>query len=136
MEKLLIPRVKVTNHYPWSPFTVGDILQRIPQATEDWFCKGGKEFPSETRNPTIHLDQIRKSPANFRELEWWEEREYEEMPGYIRLVDEKIICKVLSILHDVGFTYAGSSEFGSSNKVFSNNTMPATEQEYNDFIKK
>jgi len=118
-------------------YSTEDVLVRIYPATEDWFCKGGgKEFPSETRNPLIQLDQMRKSPANFRELEWWEEREYEEMPGYIRLVDEKIICKVLSILHDVGFTYAGSSEFGSSNKVFSNNTMPATEQEYNDFIKK
>lgn len=76
---LLTPRFKVIGEYPNCNFKKGQILQRILNATNDWYhtdlyaCMGGYD-----------ISDLKKHPHLFRKLEWYEERTVEEMPKYLK----------------------------------------------------
>lgn len=60
---LLKPRYKVIADYPETPYTIGEIYEG------DTFYNGSKETRCEHEN----------YPAIFKKLEWWEDRELEDM---------------------------------------------------------
>lgn len=88
-EELLRPRYKVIADFPQGAFRfkVGEILE-----------KKGIHFTGEAKS--INENEINKYPHLFHKLEWWEERQEDEMPEYIRYEDEKIY----KVLHWEGAT--------------------------------
>lgn len=89
IEDLLTPRIKCIAPYPDCEFKVGQIIQ-FPNKSD--FYTGKKEWESEWII-TNHGESIRfcinkidpeKYPANFKRLEWWEEKKPEEMPEYVK----------------------------------------------------
>ena len=83
------PRFEVIETYPKSKFKKGDILERIPNATNDWY-----NADKSLINADILLEEIEQYPHLFRKLNWWEKRTADQMPK-----------KVISILDDKGDTF-------------------------------
>ena len=83
------PRFEVIETYPKSKFKKGDILERIPNATNDWY-----NADKSLINADILLEEIEQYPLLFRKLNWWEKRTAEQMPK-----------RVMSILDDKGDTF-------------------------------
>lgn len=118
-EKLLEPRFKVIADYPNSPFPVGHIY-------------GGPLLEQKT------IDRLNKFPHLFQPIQWFEMRKVEDLPLY--LMDNKdAIPKGYKINH-----YKVSDSYSSIEfyRVMIDNSMwarlpdllPATEQEYTDYI--
>ena len=88
-KELMQPRFEVIETYPKSKFKKGDILERIPNATNDWY-----NADKSLINADILLEEIEQYPLLFRKLNWWEKRTAEQMPK-----------RVMSILDDKGDTF-------------------------------
>ena len=88
-KELMIPRFEVIETYPKSKFKKGDILERIPNATNDWY-----NADKSLINADILIEEIKQYPHLFRKMNWWEKRTAEQMPK-----------KVMSILDDKGDTF-------------------------------
>ena len=112
VEELLMPRYKVIADYPSSPYYVGEIKDRLGDNVAAHFAK----YP--------HL---------FRKLNWWEERKVEDMPDYVKW-DVGIYPTWKKIMKVDKWNSNGS--FDHENVTISViNCFPATEQQYNDYIK-
>lgn len=70
-DKLLIPRFKFIADYPGCNREIGSVA--IEEHTAQYF---------------------RKFPKNFRELEWWEERNPDELPQYLKEAETGEVVKV------------------------------------------
>jgi len=88
-KELMQPRFEVIETYPKSKFKKGDILERIPNATNDWY-----NADKSLINADILLEEIEQYPHLFRKMNWWEKRTAEQMPK-----------RVMSILDDKGDTF-------------------------------
>ena len=88
-KELIQPRFEVIETYPKSKFKKGDILERIPNATNDWY-----NADKSLINADILLEEIEQYPHLFRKLNWWEKRTAEQMPK-----------KVMSILDNKADTF-------------------------------
>ena len=88
-KQLMQPRFEVIETYPKSKFKKGDILERIPNATNDWY-----NADKSLINADILLEEIEQYPHLFRKMNWWEKRTTDQMPK-----------KVMSILDDKGDTF-------------------------------
>lgn len=71
IEDLLKDRYKVIADYPDSVYYVGQVLTHIEN--ENW-----NEFIDERASKYPHL---------FKKLSWWEERDLEDLPEYIRFYE-------------------------------------------------
>lgn len=135
----MIPRYKVIADYPNQPFPIGDIL---PSRNYEYFpittIVYKNEFGENVRSVNwVESEVIDKYPALFRKLNWYEERDIEDMPKYVKIIDENVIAKVEEHNMNLGFTYKETSYFKtehSRRKVYSTNVIPSSEQEYNDYI--
>jgi len=74
-EELMMPRFEVVETYPKSKFIKGDILERIPNATNNWY-----NSDKSLVNADILLEEIEQYPHLFKKLNWWEKRSIEDMP--------------------------------------------------------
>jgi len=115
MKDLMIPRYEVIADYPNNDeYPVGSIKENIGES----YCKFLDQYP--------HL---------FRKLEWWEKRTVEEMPQYLKFHDNEIIkvknwnMEILWCEREDG----GGCSLGVWSKGYG--YTPATETEYNDYIK-
>jgi len=81
---LLVPRFEVLETYPNSKFKKGDLLERIPNATNDWYNHNKSLIDAE-----ILLEEIEKYPHLFRKLNWWEKRTKEQMPKKLKSLCNK-----------------------------------------------
>ena len=88
-KELMQPRFEVIETYPKSKFKKGDILERIPNATNDWY-----NADKSLINADILLEEIEQYPHLFRKMNWWEKRTVEQMPK-----------RLMSILDDKGDTF-------------------------------
>jgi hypothetical protein len=88
-KELMQPRFEVIETYPKSKFKKGDILERIPNATNDWY-----NADKSLINADILLEEIEQYPHLFRKMNWWEKRTVDQMPK-----------KLMSILDDKGDTF-------------------------------
>ena len=82
-KELMTPRFEVIETYPKSKFAKGDILERIPNATNDWY-----NADKSLINADILLEEIEQYPHLFRKLNWREKRKIEDMP-------KRLICKAI-----------------------------------------
>lgn len=117
-KELLKPRYKVIADYPDGIWEVGDIIH-------DGF-KGWQGIAPDY-------------PHLFKPLQWWEERELKDMPEYLTyqfMPDSPLKVKKVDnhFTNSAGnpnrFGFMAQDDFHSYSK-----TTPATEQEYNDYIK-
>lgn len=125
MEKdLMTPRVKCIERF-------------LGMKREGWDINTIVEVNNYTEDALFILSLPKQFPKNFELLNWWEERDIEDMPKYVKIIDENVIAKVEEHNMNLGFTYKETSYFKtehSRRKVYSTNVIPSTEQEYNDYI--
>lgn len=118
IEELLKPRYKVINEYPFSLHKLG-IIYECPYYYMN--IDKGKAW----------IDFHKQFPAIFQELKWWQEREIEDLPKYLKIEDA--IRKVVK--WDLGlatvFVTNGLSLKPRGNRI--NIYTPATEEEYLQF---
>lgn len=127
---LLAPRYKVIADYPKSNMSIGKILK-----VEDDFFYIGDGY-------AVEESYLTKFPHLFKKLEWWEERKEEEMPKYIKhpitwmagFKYYQVDAYATNMFNEV---YAKTKDSETGN-IFLHNAqaVPATEAEYNSFIKK
>lgn len=124
VEDLLKVRYKVIADFPqWSSFRYkkGDILELR-----------GIHFVGEGTAKAINEKEIVDYPGIFKKLEWWEDREEKDMPKYLKKHDEILLIKEIdystnTILINKGYLF--------TLKYYLQNTVPATEKEYLEYIK-
>lgn len=81
VEELMRPRYKVIADYPDSKFKVGEILEQdMPIDYPGWFSTNRR-----SNNDGRFEEILKKFPHIFQKIEWWEERNKEEMPEYVRV---------------------------------------------------
>lgn len=124
-EELMRPRYKVIAGYPSNQNKVGDIItiQRSTRDQVELVCGWYDKFP--------HL---------FKKLEWWEEREIEEMPEYVKVVIDDKPGFVHKVEGWVGNNAYGVPMYGFKNRVgyvsprSVTDLLPATAAEYEQYI--
>jgi len=90
-EELLKPRYQVIVYYPFSTYSVGDILYQADSKV--WFGSVNPETGNlENR---IHINVIEACPNVFKKLKWWVYRDLEDMPAYVRWRHSGLTHKVL-----------------------------------------
>lgn len=80
-EELLKPRWKVIADYPDSPFDVGEIINS--NGTVEQF----ERVVDYTLISNCTIEYPDDYPAIFKKLKWWEEREFNELPKYVKNKD-------------------------------------------------
>lgn len=120
---LLNPRYKVIADYPGCPYSMGDIIE--PIGGDNWDCYA---------RPTIKgLTEPDKYSANFKKLQWWEERKREEMPEYVKGYDR--IYKMVNWTHNTCGEYFDEVEQSPNRVMFEmKNIIPATAADYEAYL--
>lgn len=112
VEELLKPRTKCIAPYPGSKFELGEVM-----STEDF------EFWTNGDDP-------KKYPANFKMLEWWEERSPDQMPDYIK--DNGCVYKVRA--HHRGVNKDVFRDDLINYPWYYTGKLPATREDYEAYI--
>jgi len=121
MNDLLTPRVILIYWYPGSPFNVGEVLTLSGKAYRNQFG-------------SVSVDDVKKAQAIFLELEWYEERDINEMPFYLKGDDG-----VFQVLEH--FKGADKSKVKCFNGTYDTrehyrNLVPATYDDYKNHLEK
>lgn len=114
-EQLLKPRYKVIGDYPNSPYKIGHVILST-------HC-----------SPLDHYgDYLEKHPHLFKKLEWWEERNVEDMPIYLKgEYDECFTYHKIEKWNSKLFAYTDFDSFQGLDITFDDvKYTPITEQEY------
>lgn len=126
IEELLKPRYKVIADYPNSRFKLDEILTQ-------WI---GNNYSGEDKYFVI--SNVEKFPHIFSKLQWWEDREIEDLPQYLKedLGGKVYYYKVEKYSYNkhkelkVGFMVDGYYD-----DEFLEFFQPATQEEYEVFTK-
>lgn len=129
-EELMKPRYKVVADYPhieMDQHGVGDIISPY-----------GMGFV----HPEKVKEQYDSFPHLFKKLEWWEERNIDDMPEYLK--SEYKMLEVVEVYKISGYETNTFGEFfaktpdSETGKLFIRNAdaMPATKEEYDSFKSK
>jgi len=111
IEQLLKPRFKIIADYPGNVREIGSISTEIHTA-----------------------EYFRKFPSNFRELQWWEEREVSEMPEYVIMNHQS--KKVMKVFKHFVLATHGCGFINEQKKTKSYvNYLPATPADYENYLK-
>lgn len=133
-EQLLRPRYKVIADYPFRDhFLLNEIIEldqyddRPHLKLNEWYVT--KQKLDGTGLPLNWFEStLNKYPHLFRPLKWWEHREESDMPEYVKDENNNIhkVKKWIScgMVADYVDGHSGNSNY----------TLPATEQEYIDYI--
>ena len=111
IKELMKPRFKLMADYPGNTRGIGSIS--IEEATANYF---------------------RRFPLNFDELKWWEWRDKSDLPLYVKATQCKGKFKVKKAYWSFSEKYG--SHLSKKTGYISGEILPATEQEYNDYISK
>ena len=152
-KELLIPRIKVIDKYPGmecEPFHLGQIITMTWHVEDGWIHTPVKHIPGSYMG-ILFFDNY---PHLFRRLEWWEFREDNEVPEYVRItsvgctVEQGGVVKVIGtgIYPDEGRELGNEGnryvmiddkyleEYGPT-RMNCRNCIPATETEYKEYLK-
>ena len=118
-EDLLTPRYKVIADYPGCPFKVGAVLEKVKTVSGKWFVRGMFHDPEDF-------------PANFKKLEWWEERKGNEAPKYIK--SNNIVYKVDRWSKSFQDTHWLGCFVNKTKYIPCEELTPATSDDYNAYL--
>lgn len=141
-EELLKPRYEVIADYPNSPFEVNKIIEmtrkskRFPlfgdNNIEDWETWiDGKNGGS----TCYSINQFIPYPHLFRKLEWWEKRDRDDLPEYVKFIKDCWMYKkgdVVKVINWYGYKSNKVCIQHSNFKI--ENVEPATLEEYTNYI--
>ena len=123
-EDLLIKRYKVSDpSYPHCPFDPGQIIMQDMDTIGEVFVSIHEIARTNDRN-WVAKEDVLNYPHLFKEISWWEDRQENEMPEYVKVYmfgvkkvkrHYKTICSFLGP-DETGYSYEKS--------------LPATEAEY------
>lgn len=147
-ERLLIPRIKVINTYPFNDhFMLNEIIElnefdgraHLSKNMQEWYVSKNPLSSAGHKHPiTMYESTFNLYPHLFQKLEWWQERDIYNMGIYLKYKDsfgngETIVVKSSSLekvtnKHDdfYGEYFLGSYHIGCLEL--------ATETEYNLYI--
>lgn len=117
-KELLKPRWKVIADYPGNPAIVGSIL------------KMRNDYQYEVNSKLFIMPE--GYPAIFKKLEWWEEREQEDLPEYVKLVvfphyPDTAINTIIKVYHHTG---NGELLTKRLDRYSTQHCQPSTKKEY------
>lgn len=119
-EELLKPRWKVIANFPYTYYKVGEIIGDTFRLTcEDYIKHNCSEYP-----------------AIFQKLEWYEEKQLEQLPLYIRKTSTGDIYKVIDWFKPSTFVCISLNEDGNRYYQLARWFEPATKQEYEEWSTK
>lgn len=118
MIDLMTPRYKVIADYPKSLYKVGDILNAGWRSEDCIYC--------DTEGP-----RWRHYPHLFRPLEWWEHREQDVMPRFLRDTFDGEIFKAECTTTGMCYVKPNKKEQGDLRYTSLKNFTPATEEQFN-----
>lgn len=130
--KLMWPRFvaigKNGEHYPGSPFKVGQVIEMRP-------IHPYSGYSAMVNNRVVSPEYFEKYPHLFEPINWWDKLNNDEMPKYLqRGVKDKQVFKVEC------YDYSNDDILvkleGRINKVMLEMLIPATEAEYLAYINK
>ncbi len=132
-EQLMIPRFKVIMDYPQSTYKVGDTL-----------TDNGKSAVLNQKGDAVFAQDWQSHPKIFEQLEWWQEREIQDMPTHLKVVKVingedcvgeiiKAIAGSYSVTNPMGYKTDGKFVTGFDN-IRLGCFEPSTEEEFNSFI--
>ena len=135
-EQLLQPRYEcissngATEHYPNSPFRLGEVLHlRLYELTN-----GQKYYGHERANAGGVWDEkyLNQYPHLFRRLEWWEYRNTDDMPEYLKSIPTGIVYKFKCFSNcDKAVVYVTDNYAPKALSYL----QPATIADYTEYIK-
>lgn len=126
VEELMRPRYKVIADYPGQRFQIGDVIETYE--TTMCYAIGNSPHSEPEWSEKVSLIDY---PAIFMKLEWWEDRQKEDMPQFVK---SKFACWVNDTIYEEGQIV----KIISINRLANDDLsffLPSTEQEYNDYIK-
>ncbi len=130
-EELMQPRYKVIERWPdmhMLKFFTDQIITLNQKEGSQWFIDMGKTKPYDN----YYDAYFEGYPHLFKKLEWWEEREPDDMPDYVK--GESEVYKVLSNptgITDVVYAKWILPHNKNAMRLLSlSKTVPATEEEY------
>lgn len=135
MHPLLTPRYECIAEDTSGKWKKGDIytfVREVAQTYVEWRRQDGVRF---------YFEYFDKYPHLFRRLEWWERRKEEEMPEYVHLTDKELMfhgifkVKEWNYLTDDNIAGFDTEIEGEEIHMYMYDTIPATEAEYNEYIK-
>lgn len=122
-EELLKPRYIVINDYPNSIFDIGEILD------EEYVGKSS-------------FNELKNFPHLFKPLEWWEERNIQDLPKYLKskYEDGKFdfykVEKYFYKYSDLRFEWIDDESSETFKELLKySGCLPSTEEEYLEYIK-
>ena len=143
-DELLKPRVKVMMDYLNSDFAVGTIIEAEEKTT---FFTGDLQWITK---PILHKNGGKRSqycmlifdafPHIFKPLNWWEERDLDSMPRYVRCIidggsyalPKGGVGKVFRWREQCADVFVDYKDNCCQTEDF----IPATEQEYEEYVNK
>lgn len=129
ISELLKPRIKMIAPIP-KVFSCGIEVGQI------WYAEYG--FFNLTGAHRIGLDEINRYPHLFKPLAWYKERKPEEMPEYVKHRNGSYYRHEYRFEKEMYYNqYCNGHKIGwlEVNEEF-NDYLPATEQQYNQYISK
>ena len=137
-EELLKQRRKVIAPYPNSPYKIGEIL------TEFFFDNGNSYFSvnseSGFHDKIVSGETIKECPNIFSTMNWWEERELNDMPEYVRFKSNGEILRIAkrakgtpSDVYCQGVCKGGFTHYYQWLSLY--DMMPSTKEEYEQYLK-
>lgn len=127
-EELLRPRIKCVIRYPDSPFPVGAILEQDFEEPEIYNYTDSNRRPWMLENPGLY-------PEVFQPMQWWEDRKVEDYPAFLKTKNGEVrkINQIVTEESDDPFYTTEEDELGWY--FHQDGVIPATEQEYLEYIK-
>ncbi len=118
VNELMKPRYKVIADYPKSCFTIDEVVH------------GESIFGIEVKNYS-------EFPAIFRKLEWWEERNIEDMPKYVKYVSDGKVYEAIKYLDRNSLVLLMDDywKIEIRNELGEPFWMPATSHDYENYLK-
>lgn len=146
VEELLAPRYKVVAKYFYSPYQIGDIVfgndggRVLLTITSEYSQFMASDMKVENFG---HIEILDEYPALFKKLEWWQEREPDEMPEYVKspdFYDEKKIIVTHVDGKNCRHHFNSEGYFGlkwsTGGGSLAGHFEPATFEEYSQYIAK
>lgn len=117
VKELLIPRFQLIAKYPQCPYRMGDILVFEHDHNGEPLCLDRAVFTESA---------MKEFSANFRKMEWWEERKDEELPKYVRSNNTGLVYEIEH--YDTADKTAVRK--GNGLPIYLTTTTPSTEEEF------